>query len=153
MSSLRNSAKAIIIQDKKLLVIKNRDPEGDFFILPGGGQDHGETLHDALSRECKEEIGAEVTVGRLIFIREYIGKNHEFARYDSEAHQVEFMFHCDVEEGYSPINGHTPDVYQTGVCWLPLEQLDLYRLYPSVLRNLLKNGVNVISPIYLGDVN
>jgi 8-oxo-dGTP diphosphatase len=31
---IRNSAKAVIIQDKKLLAIKKEDTEGYYFLLP-----------------------------------------------------------------------------------------------------------------------
>ena len=42
-------------------------------------QELGENLHQALERECKEALGAEVEIGDLIFIREYIGKKYELA--------------------------------------------------------------------------
>jgi len=157
MPMIRNSAKTIIIQNGQLLTIKNRDPQGDFYILPGGGQDHSETLHEALHRECKEEIGADVVIGQLQFIREYIGAHHEFAEHDDDVHQIEFMFRCDLEEGQIPANGPMLDTYQIGVSWLPLDQLEKNRLYPAVLIELIKNelisGINPTTPIYQGDVN
>ena len=150
--SIRNSAKAIVIREGKLLVIKNRDAEGDWYILPGGGQHHNETLHQALQRECYEEIGVGVTVGPLRFIREYIGKNHEFIE-DSRVHQVEFMFLCQIEPDYSPVMGRTPDAYQTGFSWLPVAELEQYRVYPSALCSVLKPQEITTAPVYLGDVN
>ena len=157
MPAIRNSAKAIIIQNRQLLTIRNRDPQGDFYILPGGGQEHHETLHEALHRECKEEIGVDVVIGPLQFIREYIGAHHEFAEHDSDVHQIEFMFHCDLKEGQIPANGPMLDTHQVGISWLPLAQLEQYRLYPAVLKGLLKNEVikeiNASTRVYLGDVN
>jgi ADP-ribose pyrophosphatase YjhB (NUDIX family) len=150
---LRNSAKAIIIRDGRLLVIRNIDTDGDFHILPGGGQRFGETLGEALKRECLEEAGASVRVGRLRLVREYIGKNHEFASDDGEAHQLEFMFECELVDDYSPREGHLPDQYQTGVTWLPLDELEKHRLYPKVLTGILTQGLNSLTPVYLGDVN
>jgi ADP-ribose pyrophosphatase YjhB (NUDIX family) len=153
MNSIRNSAKAIIIRDACLLVIRSRDEDGDWYLLPGGGQAHGEPLPEALQRECREEMGARVQVGELKLVREYIGRNHEFAAHDGEAHQVEFMFECQVDTAYVPGNGNTPDTSQTGVVWLPLPDLERFRLYPKVLRLILKNGVSGITCAYLGDVN
>ena len=157
MPGIRNSSKAIIIQNNQLLTIKNRDPQGDFYILPGGGQNHRETLHEALHRECQEEFGVDIVIGRLQFIREYIGLHHEFAEHDGNAHQIEFMFRCDLEEGHIPTNGPLIDTYPIGISWLPLAQLEQYRLYPAVLIELLKNEfineINPATPIYLGDVN
>lgn len=153
MNPVRNSAKAIIIRDGCILLIRNRDADGDWYILPGGGQNHGETLHDALRRECREEIGSDVQVGELKLIREYIGRNHEFADHDGAMHQVEFMFECRIDEAYTPGSGHTPDTYQTGVAWLPLADLGRFRLYPKVLIALLGNGLRDTGCVYLGDVN
>ena len=87
--AIRNSAKAVIVKDEKLLAIKIQENSGTYYILPGGGQEHGENLHQALIRECKEELGADIEIGDLIFVREYIGKNHELAAYHAHAHQKE----------------------------------------------------------------
>src|SRR5215216_3959860 len=62
MRPVRVSVKAIVTKDGRLLVTRNRDVEGDFFLLPGGGQESGETLTEALRRECLEEVGADVDV-------------------------------------------------------------------------------------------
>src|ERR1041384_2355477 len=130
MNAIRNSAKAIIIRDCCLLLIRNKDEEGDWYTLPGGGQNHGETLREALQRECQEEIGVHVRIGELRLVREYIGRNHEFAEHDAVVHQVEFMFECWVETSSTPVNGETPDAHQTGVAWIPLSGLQNCRLYP-----------------------
>lgn len=50
-SGIRNSAKAIIIEDGKILFTKNKTENGLFYLLPGGGQEHDETLVEALKRE------------------------------------------------------------------------------------------------------
>ena len=92
MASVRLSIKAVVIESGRLLVIKNRDPDGDWYCLPGGGQEPGETILEALTRECVEEIGSEVVAGRLRFIRDYLASNHEFAEQDNDSHQVEMMF-------------------------------------------------------------
>lgn len=153
MRPIRNSAKAIIVRDDCVLMIRNVDAEGDWYLLPGGGQNPGETLPTALQRECLEETGALVEVGDLKLVREYIGRNHEFADHDGDVHQVEFMFECAVDPSYTPTTGATPDVYQTGVAWLPLSELARYRVYPSVLRRLLRSGIRGLSCDYVGDVN
>lgn len=41
---IRTSAKAVIIQNGKLLAIKLNDGEEEWYILPGGGQDSEEML-------------------------------------------------------------------------------------------------------------
>jgi len=56
---IRNSAKAVIIKDGKVLLTQNIDEEGLFYLFPGGGQEKGETLHEAVVRECIEELGEQ----------------------------------------------------------------------------------------------
>ncbi len=154
MRPVRTSAKAIILHDGKLLVLKFHDENGDWYQLPGGGQEPGETLPEAVKRECLEEASAEVVVGDLWFVRDYIGKNHEFANEGTSAtfHQVEFMFACTLADPTQIGNGSVPDVGQLSVEWLTLEQLDRYRLYPLALRPLIAQR-HPGMPVYLGDVN
>ncbi|GEN88060.1 NUDIX domain-containing protein [Oceanobacillus sojae] len=153
--NIRNSAKAIIIQDKQLLAIKKLDKDGYYFILPGGGQEHGETLHQALKRECIEEINAAVEIGNLLFIREYIGKNHEHFEFDSELHQIEYMFSCEIKSSNKEIgNGVVPDDGQISVERLTISDLMNYRLYPQAIRDKIIAYISRKEfPVYLGDIN
>src|SRR5688500_5122957 len=115
---VRTAAKAVIIRDGHLLAIKCHGHEGLFYILPGGGQDPGEDLHAALQRECLEEIGVGVDIGQLLYVRDYIGRNHEFIEQEGHVHALELMFACTLR-GEPAQGGSRPDDYQTGVEWLP----------------------------------
>jgi 8-oxo-dGTP pyrophosphatase MutT (NUDIX family) len=149
--SIRNAAKAIIIRDHRLLVTQNQAADGSFYLLPGGGQEHGETLVDCLRRECREEIGAAVTVGPLRFVRDYIGRNHEFADQHGHVHAVEFMFECELL-GEPGEYGSQPDIYQTGILWLPLAEVLTAPLFPQGLRrHLASHQGDAVT--YLGDIN
>ena len=150
---VRTSAKAIIIQKGRLLAIRNHSEGIDWYILPGGGQRHGETLTDTLKRECMEEASVQIIPGDIIFIRDYIAANHEFAEEDGDAHQVEFMFRCVIAGVAEPKNGAVTDQWQTGVTWIPLEEIEHYAIYPKQLKELLKNGIPENYPVYLGDIN
>ncbi|MBY0118811.1 NUDIX domain-containing protein [Paenibacillus sp. FSL L8-0435] len=152
MKPIRNSAKAVIVQDGRLLVIRLEDQYGTAYVFPGGGQEKGEELKDAVARECLEEIGQAVNVGELLHIREYIGKNHEFAEWDADIHQVEFYFACSlIDPEASVFEGSNPDDHQVAVEWIALEELSQIRLYPKTIGELLlKSGA---SSIYLGDLN
>jgi len=151
--AIRNSAKAVIVQDGHVLLTKNEDERGHFYLFPGGGQEPGEELRDAVVRECIEETGLPVTVGELLHVREYIGRNHEFAATDSGVHQVEFYYACSVEtDGPEPVmNGDLPDNNQVGVEWVPLAALADIRVYPSSLGAKLAGRLTL--PCYMGDAN
>lgn len=54
----RVSLKAVIFnEDGHVLVVKETDR--DWWDIPGGGVDHGETIHEALIRELREEASLE----------------------------------------------------------------------------------------------
>lgn len=152
----RNSVKAVIIREGQVLLTVNQDPWGEFLLLPGGGQEFGESMVEALQRECREELGCEIVVGDLIGARDYIGSHHEFAEYDSHIHQVEIMFQCAIAPGCKPRFGDLADDegdwMQTGVEWVPLADLPNRRIYPQALREWLPTLPDPTKR-YLGDVN
>ena len=153
MRPIRNAAKALIVIHERLLVIQKRDAHGWYYTLPGGGQRPGETLAQTVRRECQEELGTRIEVGRLCFVREYIGKHHEFATAHHDIHAIEFIFACSVSEQYAGGTGTDPDEGQLGIAWLPLDALDDYRLYPAAIKPYLTHRAIGETTHYLGDVN
>ena len=150
MRPIRVSAKAVIVHDGRLLLTQNQDRDGFFYLLPGGGQQPGETLKETVQRECHEEAGIAVEVHTLLHVREYIGRNHEFAVEDGEVHQLELMFSCSILGGV-PGQGGQPDSWQVGVVWVPLAEVHQHRFYPKRLGPILASPGS--APVYLGDVN
>ena len=136
MPTIRTAARALVIADDKVLTIKMRDKTGIFYILPGGGQQHGETLEEGLQRECLEEIGTNVIVGELAYLREYIGKNHEFRDTHGNFHQVESVFRCELSDPQAVGKGTNLDKKQIGIEWIPLVEMPIVDFYPKRL-NLL----------------
>lgn len=150
---VRTAAKAIIIEDGRLLCTKNQDEKGIFYMLPGGGQENGENLIETLRRECLEEISAKVIVGEVLFIRDYIEKNHNRKAPDSRFHQLELMFACQLQADTQIGNGANPDPRQVGVEWIDLERLEELRFYPRDLKTALRSPLESLRTEYLGDVN
>ena len=62
---VRNSAKALVLHEGKILVNRCTSRFGDYYALPGGGQREGETLLEAVRRELLEETGFRVVPLRL----------------------------------------------------------------------------------------
>ncbi|RAP77499.1 NUDIX domain-containing protein [Paenibacillus montanisoli] len=151
MKPIRNSAKAVIIENNRLLLTKNKDDQGFYYLFPGGGQEKWEVLSEAAARECLEEIGCVVEVGDLISVREYIGKNHEFAKWDYAAHQVEFYFECRILSRSDEFQGSNPDPDQIGVEWIQIDRLHEKRIYPRKLAEMIQRGQS--KPFYIGDAN
>ena len=99
------------------------------------------------------EINADVDVGYLRFVRDYISDHHELAEANGHVHERELLFACSLPEGYQPQAGEEPYPVQIRVSWVPLDQLDAVNLYPRVLRYYLQHLDDPQRLIYLGDVN
>jgi 8-oxo-dGTP pyrophosphatase MutT (NUDIX family) len=152
-SHIRYGAKALIIEGGRILCLRKRGDIGDFIVLPGGGQLPGELLTQALERECREELGARVEVGRLRYLQEYVGDNHLFRQAHGGLHFVNAYFECRLLDppGSLPLE---PDVGQVGWEWIAVEALGGLPFYPRVLAaRLAADGADGQGdgPAYLGD--
>ena len=153
MKPIRPAPKAIIIENGRLLAVKMRDKVGYWYLLPGGGIRTGETLEEGLRREVREEVGVEIAIGPLRFVRDYIAQHHEFAEEDGDAHQVEYMFVCRITDRANFGSGTEPDPGQLGLEWLGVDALEGFRLYPKALRPLISRMDETVGAVYMGDVN
>lgn len=82
--------RALIIRDRKILVCRTVGRE--YFFLPGGHVEFGETMHDALKRELYEEMEAKVVASQFIGSVENI-----FEQDGARKHEVSFVFHVDID--------------------------------------------------------
>jgi 8-oxo-dGTP diphosphatase len=140
---IRNSAKALIIKDGKMLVSKINDNGDIFYVMPGGGQDVDELLEDTVKRECEEELGIEIEPKSLEFVVEGL-RGETF-------HRVDLVFLCDYIGEIENAKIHK-DKNQTGHEWLSIENLMNEPLYPSKLRSqiiCLYNNKKI--DVYLGN--
>jgi len=145
---IRNAVRALIIRDGRILLLRKEGLRGERFALPGGAQDLGETLEQALNRECQEEIGTGVRIIDLVHIADYF-KARETTP-PSTRHLVEFLFTCRVADDYTPRNGHHPDKHQVEVVWAELDVLERMPLFPVSLASHIRLLDGAVQPVYLG---
>lgn len=72
----RVSSRAIIIEDNKLLTmfrrkIKNDGSVKEYYVIPGGGLEEGETLEENVIRELKEEFNVDIEIIKFLCTEEY----------------------------------------------------------------------------------
>jgi len=64
------TVKGIVIYKNKVLILKRVKPSTDglgYWELPGGGLEYGETPHQALIRELKEETGLDIKIIKPVY--------------------------------------------------------------------------------------
>lgn len=92
----------------------------DFFILPGGGVEEGESILDGIRRECREETGCEIE------IQEALGVTEDFRSRDGK-HCISFCYSAKVVSLGAPMLTEGEAKVGVYVKWLSLpEALELF---------------------------
>jgi 8-oxo-dGTP diphosphatase len=151
----KSGVKAVIIRDGKLLAVKKRASGKTFYSFPGGKQEIGETLVQAVTREFLEEAGQEIEVEELLFVREFIARNHPEVA-GNGSHTVDHLFLCRLKNPTATITeGEKPDKGQIGFEWLNVADLEKQHFFPRQLVGCLQQIAQGKHPgkFYLGDIN
>ena len=125
-------AVGVVIDRERLLI--HRAEGDDFWALPGGRVEFGESASVALARELAEELDVAVEVGRLIWIAENF-----FTYQDMQHHEIGFYFQVSLPDGSplqarsEPFTGYDDSVLLTFE-WYPIAGLEGVALYPTLLR-------------------
>ena len=100
--SLKITSRGIVLHDGKLLCVRlkpyrdpSRDATNDFWCIPGGGLDEGESIVACAEREMIEETGVKPVIGNLLYIQQFTDGKTEF---------VEFFFHIVNSQDYLHID-------------------------------------------------
>lgn len=95
---VRASVSAVIFDRRGWLLLQQRSDGGQWGV-PGGSVEIGESVHDAVIREVREETGLHVTVRRLVGV--YSDPALQVVRYpDGNVwHYVSVCFECAVRGG------------------------------------------------------
>lgn len=112
----------VVVQDNKLLLVKHRKGTRQYWVLPGGRLEYGETFQECGVRELKEETGLDVEVQDFLFLSEAIAP-------DRSRHIVNIYLKGRVTGGTMKL-GNEPVL--AGVDFLPLEELGKITLFPPI---------------------
>jgi 8-oxo-dGTP diphosphatase len=125
---------AVILDgDRVLLVQRGQEPLKGEWSLPGGAVELGETLEEALVREVREETSLDVAVGPVVEVFDSIRRD---AVGRAEYHYVIIDYACRVQGG-TP-TAAVPGSDAADVCWVPLTELDRYRVTGTAIAVIRK---------------
>ena len=129
----------ICIQNDKILLQKPTDDK--YFAFPGGHVSFGETNKEALEREFKEEIGADISVDELRWVGEIF-----FTWDDKPCHQICLYYTVQITDGNTQTKGiftahEQPDGrnFDIEFHWVPFDMISSIEIYPSNVEKLLEN--------------
>ena len=124
---------ALLRWEDRILLCRHEKPGKEYWLLPGGGVNSGESLVDALRRELMEEVGVgkELTLEGPVAIAESISPERSFAA----RHVVHIVFSGDLS-GRSLERVTSQDAAVRGHRLFSLGELDDIVLHPPVQRFL-----------------
>jgi 8-oxo-dGTP diphosphatase len=115
----------IFDRGKILLVERGTEPLKGYWSLPGGVLETGETLHEGVVREVREETGLEVEPLKMLEIFERIIRDSQGA---AEYHYVLIDYICRVTGGSLRAADDA-----SRVAWVPRRLLSTYRITDGTL--------------------
>ena len=148
---VRSTVKAIILHEGKVLLNRCRDPwNGEYYSLPGGGQEQYETLFEAMRRECCEETGYDVEPLRFCALMEEICQDPYIREtYPQYAHKMLHLFVCRLasEQRGEPTE---TDEWQVGEEWVAPEDVKNRNLLPKAVREHFSELIGSEQAVFLG---
>ena len=131
----RYRAAAIIVENGCVLFAGNQ--REDYYYSIGGGVHMGETAEDAVKREVFEETGVNYEIDYLAVIHENFFDESNGTLKGLNCHEISFYFMMK-PRGTQELNS---DSYTFGVKeemhWIPIEELDKHKTFPSFLKDYL----------------
>lgn len=118
----------VISDDNRILLVRHRKGNRQYWVLPGGRLEYGETFKECGVREMKEETGFDVAVERFLFLSEAIAP-------DRSRHIVNIFLKARVVGGAMKL-GNEPVL--AGVEYVALSELEKVSLFPPVAKQILQ---------------
>ena len=127
----------VLINDGKILI--QRGVNDQEFALPGGHVKWGETSADALIREYREELNADVSIDRMIWVEEVFWKWGK-----RDAHTLCHYYLARLNNPRQiPTEGtflsREDDESRLIFEWVDIGTLGSYKIYPSFLADKIMN--------------
>ncbi len=135
-------------------ILLDRNSRNTYWVLPGGHPEMMEPRAEALRREIKEEISAEVEIVRLLWIME------NFFHKSRDIHELSFYFLMKIDQDSQLLKSDGPfygqeHEHRLTFQWFPLDEAVLsgLPLYPGYLTKALLSIPDTAQHIVFNDVS
>jgi ADP-ribose pyrophosphatase YjhB (NUDIX family) len=125
---MKQRAAAIIIVDEKILLMRRIRNGEQYFAVPGGTIEEGETPEVAAVREISEETCLDVTLDNLLFEFDGIGGHEYFFAVKNISGEAKL--------GGPELEHNSKDNFYE-LAWIPVKELNETRLLPLEIKNVI----------------
>lgn len=122
----RIAVRGIVEVEGKFLILKRTKPargERDFWELPGGGQDFGESPQEALIRELDEETGLSVIVGQPVCVWHHLRPDN--------VQIIGMTFKCKAMSTEIRLSEEHSEY-----AWVTKDELASYKVFPELITEM-----------------
>ena len=135
----------ILIEDDKILLIQHQKNDKKYWLIPGGGNDWGESTKEAVIREYKEETNLDIKVDKFLFFSETISP-------DKSRHVLNLFYSVHRENRDDKVMKLGHEAVLADLKFFGKDEIKDLTIYPNIKDNLVKimNGEKVES--YLGNL-
>jgi 8-oxo-dGTP diphosphatase len=128
VSNIRVRVAGVFVDADKILLVRHQKDGRDYWLLPGGGCEFGESLATALERELEEETSLKTRCGRLLFVNESIPP-------DRHRHVLNLTFLGEILDGKPRLNESSERLKE--VAWVPKALFQEALFFPNIKTRLL----------------
>lgn len=124
-NSLIPAASAIVVDERGRILLQRRT-DNEYWSIPGGAMEPGESIAETVVREVREETGIDVRVEKLLGV--YSNPGHVVAYDDGEVRQqFSVCFLC------TPVRGELATSSETSEArFFELADVDALSMHPSI---------------------
>lgn len=142
-NNIHVQSRAVIIKDRHILLCKTTGLDPDFYFLPGGHIEHGESARNAMLRELKEEIGFEFEIIRFLACFEYSFDPNIKKHAKCHTHEYNFIFESNSNFLPAPNIALAQLEDHIKILWIPIDQLEKIDLRPEPLKDFIPKWLNL----------
>jgi len=131
---LKLRATAVILKEGSLLLIHRIRDGKEYYVLPGGSVEEGETPVEACLREAKEETNLDISVKRKLTGFENRGRSGNYFLCKPTSDDLGINF--PEAERISVSNHYS-------LQWIPVEKILLINIKPERIKSILFEELNI----------